>query len=283
LIKRGQTVVDQSDPANDPVITSLSSNWNGMFESIRSLIYSISGGADWGELSAPFWIIHPFCGVAYVAFVIVTVIGLLNILVGIFVQEANELSKWDEDLVVDAFVHRRKEQTEEIFSLFDRVDVNRTGHISFDMLSRAMQNDAIAAYFEHLDVEPIKVEVLFGMLDINGDGKITKEEFLEGLSKLHGSASATGVATVLVEEKRMNTKLEEIETHICQFIEEKKMNTKLDDIETHICQRLDSLQDEILRETRGVSSCLSGTFHGTQSFATPAGHRDLRPTQRVMG
>merc|ERR1711983_165087 len=79
----------------------LSKNWKGMPNAVLSLIYSISGGADWGNLAHPFWSVGIVYGLSYVAFVILTIFGLLNILVGIFVQEAEELSKWDKNFVVD--------------------------------------------------------------------------------------------------------------------------------------------------------------------------------------
>merc|ERR1719468_570878 len=46
----------QEGPAwqDDPVRQSLEENWGGMFVAVRSLIYAISGGADWGDLAAPF-------------------------------------------------------------------------------------------------------------------------------------------------------------------------------------------------------------------------------------
>merc|ERR1712062_649973 len=45
---------------DDPVRQALEENWLGMWISIRSLIYGISGGADWGALAEPFWQIGMF-------------------------------------------------------------------------------------------------------------------------------------------------------------------------------------------------------------------------------
>jgi hypothetical protein len=204
--------------ALDPVVTSLSDNWNGMFQAMVSLIYSISGGADWGDLAEPFWML-PFCGVAYMMFVILTIFGLLNVLVGIFVQEASEVTKSDKDFVVDAFVQKRKEKEQEISDLFDSMDLDKTGRIRYEEMSKALQKDNIAAYFEHLEVEVSKVEVLFQVLDSNGDGTISKDEFMQGLRKLNGHANATDVADMLIGEQNMNRKLDTLGTLICQRID----------------------------------------------------------------
>merc|ERR550532_93713 len=123
---------------------SLGNNWNGMGYAVCSLIYSISGGADWGDLAEPFWTIKGGSGCSYMAFVILTIFGLLNILVGIFVQEAEELSKWDKDFVVDGFVTKKKEKEKEVSDLFDLMDTEQNGVLSLKELSTALENDVIA-------------------------------------------------------------------------------------------------------------------------------------------
>merc|ERR1719410_453686 len=152
-------------------------------------------------------------------FVIVTIFGLLNVLVGIFVQEASEVAKSDRDFVVDAFLQKRKEKTQEISDLFDSMDLEKTGWISHQEMSNALQKDNIAAYFEHLEVEASKVEVLFHVLDSNGDGTISKDEFMQGLHKLNGHTNAADVADMLIVEQKMNKKLDTLGTFICQRID----------------------------------------------------------------
>jgi len=224
-MKRNQTALD----SKDPLVTGLREDWNGMLQAVRSLMYSVSGGADWGDLSEPFWTIPPFCGLAYLVFVMLTIFGLLNVLIGIFVQEAEKM-KWDKDMVLEAFVHKRNGLTKEISDLFDDIDSGKTGWISLEEMSNALEKDSIAARFERLEVQFSKVELLFHVLDGNGDTTISKDEFTEGLSKLRGRAHATDAAGVLMQEQKMNKKLEVLGTHICQ--------------------RIDSLQDGILQEKR---------------------------------
>jgi hypothetical protein len=207
------------------VTKSLGDNWNGMSYAVCSLIYSISGGADWGDLAEPFWTIKGGSGCSYMVFVILTIFGLLNILVGIFVQEAEELSKWDKDFVVDGFINKKKEKEKDISELFDTMDTEANGVLSLKELGDALENDAIVAQFAHLEVEVEKVGVLFHVLDVDGNGSITREEFIAGLAKLHGHANATDVADLLIEEQKMNTKLDQLKDGICQ-----KMDTMMDKI-----------------------------------------------------
>jgi len=208
------------------VMEQLGEHWNGMGYAVCSLVYSISGGADWGDLAEPFWTIRGGSGISYIVFVILTIFGLLNILVGIFVKEAEEISKWDHDFVVDGFITKKKQKEEEISNLFDIMDTESNGELSLKELSDALDNPKIQAQFALLEVEVEKVGVLFHIMDVDGDCSITKGEFVQGLAKLHGNANATDVADLLIEEQ--------------------KLNKKLDSLQNHISQRIDSLQDKLV-------------------------------------
>ena len=43
----------------------LTEYWGGLGRAAASLVYSISGGEDWGRLAGPFWKISAFHGVVY--------------------------------------------------------------------------------------------------------------------------------------------------------------------------------------------------------------------------
>merc|ERR1711862_592189 len=102
-------------------------NWDGLLVSMRSLVYSITGGKDWAYLAGPFWLTHhgPLHGMLYVAFIVLTVFGLLNMLVATFAKEAADILTWDHEIVLD---HERaidsaiEKQYRHLFGLIDRDD-----------------------------------------------------------------------------------------------------------------------------------------------------------------
>ncbi|CAK0788605.1 unnamed protein product [Prorocentrum cordatum] len=82
-----QDSVDRSDE----VVDDLRENWGSMNLAMISLIFSLTGGADYGDLMKPFQMISPAFGWIYILFVVMVTLCLLNVLVGIFVQESEDI------------------------------------------------------------------------------------------------------------------------------------------------------------------------------------------------
>lgn len=224
-----ETMTDTSIKTKE-VRKSLETDWNGMGAAMVSLIYSISGGISWGELAFPFWSVHIGCGIAYMGFVVLTIFGLLNVLVGVFVQEAEALSKWDQDYVTDIadFFTKRKKKDKQISRLFSRLDTARMGAVSLQDLHRSLEEEKIQSKFEELGVNVAQVQVLLKVIDVDGNGQITREEFTQGLSKLHSRANATDVAVSLIEEQKVDAKMESFKDAVCSRID-------------MLCHRLDGM------------------------------------------
>merc|ERR1711956_149721 len=100
-------------------------------------------------------------------------------------------------------------------------DLEKTGWLSSEKLTTSLENVRISAFFEHLEVDFSKVEVLVRLLDLDGNGRITKEEFISGIVKLagRGGAHPEEVADTMLEEQRLHAKLDDLKELICQHHE----------------------------------------------------------------
>jgi len=221
LETKSVTMLETKDEPWKKTLAALNENWNGMGDAVVSLIYSVSGGADWGDLASPFWTVKGGCGLSYMAFIILTIFGLLNILVGIFVQEAEEISKWDDNFVTDVadFLKKRKKRDKQVLRLFSKLDKTNTGAVSLHDLTESLHNEKVKSKFKELGINVEKVEILLNVIDVDGNGTITRDEFTQGLSHLTGRANATDVAHLLMEEHKIDSKMDDIKDDICQRIE----------------------------------------------------------------
>merc|ERR1719456_1690290 len=94
------------------------------------MIQAISGGNDWGGIAEPLLPISVFYTVIFVLYVLFVTFGVLNVLTGVFLESSGEIM--DRDLVTQAEVARRQSFSKEMHKMFDQVDRDESGKITWD-------------------------------------------------------------------------------------------------------------------------------------------------------
>merc|ERR1712079_848062 len=114
-----------------------------MYFAIYSLLYSISGGQNWGELAEPFRMISIMDGFVFTLMIFFIMFGFFNVVIGIFVTETGDIENLDRDLVLQNAARRSEAMTDNIKFLFEKIDKHRDGFMTCDELSVALKNKDI--------------------------------------------------------------------------------------------------------------------------------------------
>merc|ERR1712100_853853 len=125
-----------------------------------TLFSAITGGNDWmayGELlrehvGETYFVLFAF----YIGFCLV---GMLNVVTGIFVDSA--VCTRTEDEVVECFTEDQKRISEEVRRIFKEADEDMSGTVSLDELSNHLENPWVKAYFSGLDIDPSEARIIF--------------------------------------------------------------------------------------------------------------------------
>jgi len=174
----------------------------GMF----SLLLAVSGGDDWINLVTPLEAISPMYKVLFSVYVFFVLIGVVNVVTSAFVQRACEFSRLDRDLVIQSEMVSHEAFLAEMKGIFEEVDVDNSGKITWEKFRRFMENDQVQAYFATQQLDTSDARELFTLLDSDGNNYIDLEEFIMGCQKLRGQAKSSDVATLLRENKRSSRK-----------------------------------------------------------------------------
>merc|ERR1719486_1336235 len=104
-------------------------------------------------------------------YVIFVVIGVLNVLTGIFVERACELNGLDRDLVIQAESLRREAFIDEMKYIFTEVDGDKQGTISWKEFRDYCKNPATQAYLATHHIDASDARNLFRHFEKDGESQ----------------------------------------------------------------------------------------------------------------
>jgi hypothetical protein len=186
------------------------------FDSLPKAIYtlylSIVGGIDWADAAHPLMELSIFLGLLFCAYIAFAVLCVLNIITGVFVENANRITAQDAEMVMMEQMEQRQAWYEEVKELFDAADRDKTGYLDKHEFSKKMEDLKMQAWFRKIGVhvESYSANGLFKLLDFDGDGKLDMDEFAMALQQVHGHARSIDVARVSREVKLIRKELKDL-------------------------------------------------------------------------
>ncbi|CAE7459218.1 Scn11a [Symbiodinium natans] len=197
---------DSLQGLNDEAET-LNEYYGTLFRSMVSLWCAVSGGNDWFQYAGVLQKISmgDFYFVMFNFYIAFCVVGLFNVVTGVFVDSA--VCTRTEDEIVQGYLDEMRSMTESIKGFLKKADKDASGTLTYEEFQAHMANPVVKAYFSGLDIDPDETKIIFTLLDSDCNGDIDIEEFVHGTMKLKGYA--TGLARIMGPLKVLLEKLVE--------------------------------------------------------------------------
>eukprot|EP00930_Biecheleria_cincta_P069849 TRINITY_DN57532_c0_g1_i1.p1 TRINITY_DN57532_c0_g1~~TRINITY_DN57532_c0_g1_i1.p1 ORF type:complete len:645 (+),score=99.82 TRINITY_DN57532_c0_g1_i1:41-1936(+) len=183
-----------SENAEKEVVVSLRELYGNLFRTMVTLFMVISGGIDWRDAVTPLRKVSDGPLELLMCFyVFFTTFCCLNIVTGIFVDNAKSLRQADEEAVFQEAMQERKRWIAEVADLFAKLGNGTTGEhegFGFDQFKEQLGDIRVQTIFRKLGINPdtTSAEELWEILDADGSGNIDQEEFADGIKHFHGDA-----------------------------------------------------------------------------------------------
>jgi len=174
----------------------LKAYYGSMGATVGTLFMTISGGILWNDAVKPLapigWAMEPLFG----TFVVFTIFCCLNIVAGIFVENAQSSKKTDEFIIRREYARERRRYMQDVAELFHKLDLSSKGEITKADFERRISKEAVQTLFRKLSV-PLdgydSVE-LWGLFDLDQTGVISEDEFALAIRQFQGTARSLDVA-----------------------------------------------------------------------------------------
>eukprot|EP00927_Polykrikos_kofoidii_P014048 TRINITY_DN16122_c0_g1_i1.p1 TRINITY_DN16122_c0_g1~~TRINITY_DN16122_c0_g1_i1.p1 ORF type:complete len:672 (-),score=105.01 TRINITY_DN16122_c0_g1_i1:24-1784(-) len=186
-------------------------HFGSLFRSMLTLFLTSTNGMLWGEpledlSSGISFIMSPlFC--LYSAFVN---FAMLNIITGIFVKQSMDAASEavDESIIM------------QINALFNRQS-GAPGQLTHAEYVSVAQSPQMNALFAAINLDSSETELLFALLDHNGDGIIAYDEFINGALRLRGPARSVELSMfskdMLSHHRQMVLKMKSIDEKLLEL------------------------------------------------------------------
>eukprot|EP00928_Gymnodinium_smaydae_P061105 TRINITY_DN4521_c0_g1_i3.p1 TRINITY_DN4521_c0_g1~~TRINITY_DN4521_c0_g1_i3.p1 ORF type:complete len:640 (+),score=74.85 TRINITY_DN4521_c0_g1_i3:202-1920(+) len=180
--------------------------WTTMF----TLFKAITNGVDWGEPAAALIEISPFLGLMFALYVAFATMCVMNIIIGIFVENSSMSALKDEQTLLLECLDEKNHWQDEVLKLFNQLGGN--DWITYKEFESRITDLNVQARIRKLglEVEPHAMLGLFDILDYDRTGFLSKEDFVLGLRMLHGNAKSIDIARLLHDNGRIRHELKEI-------------------------------------------------------------------------
>jgi len=230
-----QAVTDhRRDPLSrmTPEETDAADNYFGnLWKSMLSLYMSITGGVSWEQLLVPLHAVSPLWVFVFLFYVSFTYFAVLNVVTGVFCQSAIDSAQSDHDAVLQSILANKQAHIEKIRYLFNEIDAEEVGVITYQMFQDKVTTKEVQTYFESIDLDIWDAWSFFKLLDLDSGGAIEVEEFLMGCLRLRGSARAMDMAKLCHDQAWLIRN----QSRFWSFVEEELTRTRnrLDQLAAH--------------------------------------------------
>lgn len=192
-----------------------------LLRTIYTLYCSIVGGVDWGEAANPLMQLSAPLGLLYSCYIAFAILCVLNIITGVFVENASKTSAEDGDMVMIEEMENRTVWLQEVKEIFDTFDGDKDGVLDKEEFTDHLQDHKMRAWFRKIGVhvESYSAQGMFSLLDYDGDGKVDLDEFAMALHQVHGPARSIDVAKINREQHVLRNDVRELHAVCLAFFE----------------------------------------------------------------
>jgi len=158
--------------------------FGSMPQSLLTLFMAISGGVDWFPVWKLLNTIHAVHGGVFLLYVCLSQLAVLNIITGIFVNDALENASLDHELLMQKTVKQNKDMYKKLRFLFEKMAPEGGSCITLQDFEQQLNSYEVKLMFQFMGLETSDALRLFRILDVDDSGLLEIEEFVVGFMRL---------------------------------------------------------------------------------------------------
>jgi len=144
------------------------------------------------------------------------VFAVTRVITATFIRETLDVAGQQADILVYERMRNRDTYLKKLQLFFSEADVSGDGFVDQWEFDAIMTNPRVRSWLSELELEVHETYALFNLID-DGDGRITYDEFIDGVVRLKGQARCVDVVAIHRDLERVSHLLTLVSDHLGIF------------------------------------------------------------------
>mmetsp|Transcript_75283 Transcript_75283/g.243731 ORF Transcript_75283/g.243731 Transcript_75283/m.243731 type:complete len:424 (-) Transcript_75283:108-1379(-) len=193
--------------------------WSTLPRSMMTLFQAITSGVSWDEASRPLSDLGCLPVGLFCVYVCFTQLAVLNVVTGVFCQNAIESAANDQELAAQAMLEHRQILADMLRIIFQSFDADNNGEVTIQEFREHLNDDHLRAYLDSLGLDTSDVMMLFRLLDTDGGSALQLDEFVSGCMRLKGTAKGIDMAKLIYTQDVLAKRMDQFVSKAMQAFE----------------------------------------------------------------
>jgi len=196
---------------------------NIMFKSVPWTMYTLFQVItleSWSmAIGRPLMAVQPLFFLVILCFLFLTTFGILNIIVGVIVENTLNAAKQNQELQEKRMQKQMRAELETLKVVFEEADVDGSGTVELEEFVDILKVSSVSDTLKRMEIPLEEPGVLFELLDAEGEGSISFTSFTRGIQKVKGPPTGLDMKTMQVSVSGIARRLNRIEKTLSTLTE----------------------------------------------------------------
>eukprot|EP00928_Gymnodinium_smaydae_P087815 TRINITY_DN7200_c0_g2_i1.p1 TRINITY_DN7200_c0_g2~~TRINITY_DN7200_c0_g2_i1.p1 ORF type:complete len:651 (-),score=64.46 TRINITY_DN7200_c0_g2_i1:602-2554(-) len=179
----------------------LQRSWGSVPASMLSLYKANTNGTDWAELGD---ILSYAGGIYYGLFLIYIAFYtcvVTNTITSLFVESTIAFAEKDTASIISDKLAHQEDYVRKLQTWFNAIDASKRGTITYDQFVGNVDDPAVLAFAQTLEIELLDLKQFFAVISCNGRRAVNLENFVLGCIKLKGMAKSMDLMSLMYSHR----------------------------------------------------------------------------------
>jgi uncharacterized protein with PIN domain len=140
--------------------------------------------------------------------------SVVAVITGVFIQETFKVATTDDRIMVMTKERARNTHKKKMTALFNSADEDGSGFIDYSEYGEIFGDPEVKTWLSAMELDVSDLEMIFGLLDTDRDGRLSQSDLVDGVSKLKGHARNTDMIALHHCNQELRDSIAKIEARL---------------------------------------------------------------------